>query len=63
MKWTNVITDNAGANEIRIEYGLPIQLNWLSAVTEPQPVEKLVVNFDPRTLEGSITPVVRQRAS
>lgn len=60
LKWTNVLADNEGNNGIRIEYGEPIQFDWSSSTSKPQPVEKLILIFDPRTQHGSMTPIMRQ---
>lgn len=60
LKWTNVLADNEGNNSVRIEYGEPVQFDWSSPTSKPQPVEKFILNFDPQTQCGSMTPVIRQ---
>lgn len=60
LKWTNEIADNEGNNAIRIEYSEPIQFDWSSSVTQAQPVEKFLVKYNPRTQQGSMTPIIRQ---
>lgn len=58
VHWTNVIGDGAG-REITIPYGDPVHLNWASDETRPQPIEAVVLEFDPHTTEGSFTPILR----
>jgi hypothetical protein len=59
IEWTNIVGDPASARELKFSYGTPLHLNWSSAVSEPQPVKAVVLDFDPRTQAGSLTPIFR----
>jgi hypothetical protein len=59
VEWSNVIFDPDGPGTITFSYGKPIHLNWSSAESKPQPVKAVVLNFDPQTSAGSLTPIFR----
>lgn len=59
IRWTNVIGGDEGQTPIRIDYGDPVHLNWATLETQPQPIEAVVLDFDPRTTEGRFTPLLR----
>jgi hypothetical protein len=56
IRWTNVIGDGEGR---QIEYGDPLHLDWSSLETRPQPIEAVMLEFDPRTTHGRFTPIFR----
>ena len=58
IRWTNVIGDGDG-RQIAIEYGDPLHLDWSSLKTRPQPIEVVMLEFDPRTAYGRFTPIIR----
>lgn len=41
------------------DYGQPIQRDWSSSETQPQPIKELVLDFNLQTTEGTLTPVFR----
>jgi hypothetical protein len=59
IEWTNIVGDPASSRELKFNYGKPLHLNWTSAVSEPQPVKAVVLDFDPGTQAGSLTPIFR----
>lgn len=59
VKWTNIITDDDGNDGMRIEYGMPTQFDWAPFKAQPQPFEKLTLQFNPRTLQGALIPKLR----
>jgi hypothetical protein len=59
IRWMTVI-GAPGHRDIRIDYGMPVQLDWSAATLELQPLEKVVTLFDPNTSEGRITLHLRQ---
>jgi hypothetical protein len=59
IEWSNVIGDPNGPTTIAIRYGRPIHRNWSSVENEPQPVKAVVLDFNPQTCAGSLTPVFR----
>jgi hypothetical protein len=56
-----VVGDETGkrTDTIRIQYGKPVHLNWSSAETTPQPIERVVLDFNPATCDGRLTPIFR----
>lgn len=62
IKQAIVIGDGMGqrADTVRIQYGDPAHFNWSSPALEPQPIESIVLAFDPTTCEGRLTPVLRR---
>ncbi|MBW8728990.1 MAG: hypothetical protein JF625_28060 [Inquilinus limosus] len=59
IRWGTIIADDTGCEAIKIDYGTPIHLNWSSLTTQPQPIESVILDFDPRTTQGRFTPVLR----
>lgn len=46
--------------EVRIQYGDPLHMNWSSSIVTPQPVKSMVLHFDTVTTEGHFTPIFRE---
>lgn len=59
IEWSNIICDPNGPGTIAFRYGMPVHLNWSSVESEPQPVKAVVLDFNPQTCAGSLTPVFR----
>lgn len=59
IEWSNVIYDPDGPATIAFRYGKPVHLNWSSVESEPQPVKAIVLDFNPQTSAGSLTPIFR----
>ncbi|MDA4848623.1 hypothetical protein [Hoeflea poritis] len=59
IRWTNALAAEEGGI-VKIGYGLPIQWDWSSDESVLQPVESFVLDFDPETTHGSLTPVMRK---
>ncbi|MEA2880616.1 MAG: hypothetical protein QOF14_5812 [Hyphomicrobiales bacterium] len=57
-----VVGDETGqrTDAVRIQYGNPTHFNWSSSALEPQPIENVVLDFNPATCEGRFTPVLRK---
>ncbi|UQR64816.1 hypothetical protein LRP30_05790 [Bradyrhizobium sp. C-145] len=59
IEWSNIIFDPDGPATIAFRYGKPVHLNWSSLENEPQPVEAVILSFNPQTCAGSLTPIFR----
>lgn len=59
IRWSSIVGDETGTKFVKLDYGQPTHLNWSSATTQPQPVEKMILEFNPVTCAGSWTPVLR----
>lgn len=59
IEWTNVLGNSDGSETVSFHYGRPKHLNWTSNESQPQPVKAIILNFNPRTNTGSLTPVFR----
>jgi hypothetical protein len=59
IEWTNVVGNSDGSETVSFHYGRPKHLNWSSAENQPQPVKEIVLDFNPRTNNGSLTPIFR----
>lgn len=46
-------------DQLCIAYGRPHELDWSSALTQPQPLKEMVLKFHPETNEGEFSPVWR----
>lgn len=51
IRWTNVI-GAPGRSDIRIEYGMPVHLDWSSPELELSPMESVTTTVNPRTGHG-----------
>lgn len=58
ISYSTIIGPN---EEVRIEYGAPMYMNWISSTSKPQPVESMVLEFDTVTTEGHFTPIFRSQ--
>jgi hypothetical protein len=65
IKHNVIVGDETGKTDrtLRIEYGSPVHLNWSSSNPEPQPIERVVLDFDPATCNGHLTPIFRAGGS
>lgn len=61
IEWSSVLGDEEGREMISLNYGTPIHHNWSSSELTLQPIESLVTDFNPRTLAGKITPILRKQ--
>lgn len=62
ITWTSVVgDDDTGTRRAEIKYGVPVHLNWASADLEPQPIESIILDFNPTTCVGKFTPIVRKQ--
>lgn len=59
IEWTNVVGNSDGSETVSFHYGRPKHFNWTSNENYPQPVKEIVLDFNPRTNIGSLTPVFR----
>lgn len=59
IKWSLVLAERPGRDAIEIDYGAPIHQNWSASETPPQPIETMVLNFNPQTSVGRFTPEFR----
>ncbi len=59
VEWSNVIGNPSGLATIAFHYGKPVHLNWSSSEPEPQPIKAVVLDFNPQTCAGSLTPGFR----
>lgn len=59
IEWSNIIYDPEGSATIAFRYGKPVHLNWSSLESEPQPVKAVILDFNPQTCAGSLTPIFR----
>jgi hypothetical protein len=59
IEWTNVVGNSDGSETVSFRYGRPKHLNWSSAEGQPQPVKEIVLDFNPRNNNGSLTPIFR----
>jgi hypothetical protein len=59
IEWTNVVGDPRSAEKIEFCYGKPMHVNWSSSLNEPQPVNEVRINFNPKTNAGSIQAIFR----
>ena len=60
IRWINALARPEGGWE-KIDYGEPVQFDWSGDTMILQPVESLVLDFDPRTTHGSFRPVMRRQ--
>src|SRR5690606_5433846 len=58
IKWRSIVKGPDGQS-LLFDYGHPVHRDWSSHDPETQPVEYFWLEFNPRTCEGSITPVFR----
>lgn len=54
-----VLSGGPGKGPIEIDYGAPTHQNWSSKAMTPQPIESMVLDFNPQTCFGQFTPVFR----
>ena len=59
IKWSLVLAARPGRDPVEIDYGAPIHQNWSASETTPQPIETMVLDFNPQTSVGRFTPVFR----
>ncbi|QND70832.1 HNH endonuclease [Tardiphaga robiniae] len=59
INYSVIIGDDKGERLLTFDYGMPIHINWASQASTPQPVETMILNFNPQTLKGEFTPVFR----
>jgi hypothetical protein len=59
VQWTNTVGSPTRPETISFHYGRPRHLNWSSTQSQPQPVKEIVLEFNSRTNNGSLTPVFR----
>jgi hypothetical protein len=59
IRWVNMIGDGSGKPGIAIEYGDPTHFDWTNLKTQPQPIEALILEFNPTTAAGKFIPVLR----
>ena len=60
IEWTNVVGNSDGSETVSFRYGRPKHLNWAPSENQPQPVEEIVLEFNPKTNNGSLIPVFRE---
>ncbi|MFH1343755.1 MAG: hypothetical protein ABIL01_21485 [Pseudomonadota bacterium] len=54
-----LIYDPDGPETIAFRYGKPVHLNWSSVESAPQPIKVVILDFNPQTRAGLLTPVFR----
>ena len=59
IEWTNTVGSPNRPEAISFRYGRPTHFNWSSAQSQPQPVKEIVLEFNPRTNNGSLIPIFR----
>ncbi|WBL77798.1 hypothetical protein I3J27_33110 [Bradyrhizobium xenonodulans] len=59
IEWTNTVGSPNRPETISFDYGRPKHLNWSSAQSQPQPVKEIVLEFNPLTSNGPLTPIFR----
>ena len=60
IRWSNVVQDpEDDGRSLKLGYGDPRHIDWSSSKSQPQPIEFFWLEFDPRTCEGNLDPVMR----
>jgi hypothetical protein len=63
IQWSVVLSGGPDKVPIEIDYGAPTHQNWCSSEITPQPIETMVLDFNPRTRVGRFTPLFRAGAT
>ena len=55
----SVTVDGGDGRYLKFDYRNLRHFNWSTHETRPQPIDAMMLDFDPRTCEGQLTPIIR----